>query len=332
MREAYAGVDVSFAKGKCLPVAVCTWEGERLVPFPLRDLPIEPPRGLGNVATLDEAAVRSFALRAAAYLLRVSGELDLSLVRIGIDPPSSPCRSPSRRASERALDREGINCFPTPSVAGFEAIKDKVRAHLDRGGAESHLPHANQLWMLAGFALFAELGEIAECIEVYPQATVRALDAGGTHKSESGAVKVQAQAVARHTGWPNPEGPPLRSISWARAHDCLDAYLSAWVAALDEADRTPLGDPPDDVIWVPKVDGHKVQIGTANNTVVQLTEKVSSESPRPTLCPACGEMEFKRWPWGWDAHAAFKCKGLSGEDPEIRKREFRQRFREHFGH
>ena len=29
------------------------------------------------------------------------------------------------------------------------------------------------------------------------------------------------------------------------------------------------------------------------------------------LCPGCGQKEFKRWPWGWDAHAAHACRGLS---------------------
>ena len=35
----------------------------------------------------------------------------------------------------------------------------------------------------------------------------------------------------------------------------LDAYLSAWVASLDQPERMPYGDPPGDVIWVPRVAG-----------------------------------------------------------------------------
>lgn len=44
-----------------------------------------------------------------------------------------------------------------------------------------------------------------------------------------------------------------REIAFGPAHDRLDAYLSAWVTALDEDDRVAFGDAPDDVIWVPIV-------------------------------------------------------------------------------
>ena len=327
MRDAFVGVDVAFAKRKFLPVAVCSWQDGHLVPYPLRDLSIKPPRGLGNAATLDDGALTSFAARAVNYLVGVAAELDLSIQRIGIDAPSSPSQTLTRRASERALDEAGISCFATPSEAGFKAIRAKVRAHLDAGGTESHLPHANQLWMLAGFALFRELRKLAECIEVFSQATVRALGAGHTHKSKLGAVQAQAEATAKFTGWPNSSGPPLTSIAWAPAHDCLDAYLSAWVAALDERDREALGSPPDDAIWIPSVTDH-APTRTAP-TAVALEQ--SSAPPRPPkLCPACAEMQFKRWPWGWDAHAAYTCPALKEGTPEERKQEFRQRFGAHF--
>ena len=52
--------------------------------------------------------------------------------------------------------------------------------------------------------------------------------------------------------------------------------------------------------------------------------------PPIKVCPACGVMKFKSWPMGWDAHAAFKCKGLREKDPELRKREFRDRFADFF--
>jgi hypothetical protein len=42
--------------------------------------------------------------------------------------------------------------------------------------------------MLAGFAIFKELAEVAECIEVFPQATVCVTGAGEIHKSQPGAV------------------------------------------------------------------------------------------------------------------------------------------------
>ena len=43
-------------------------------------------------------------------------------------------------------------------------------------------------------------------------------------------------------------------------------------------------------------------------------------------CPACRTYLFKRWPWGWDAHAAHRCEGLSATGTEARKAEFRRRF------
>lgn len=52
----------------------------------------------------------------------------------------------------------------------------------------------------------------------------------------------------------------------------------------------------------------------------------SKELNGARLCPACKVHQFKRWPWGWDAHAAFKCKGLSETEPERRKQEFRDKY------
>ena len=43
-------------------------------------------------------------------------------------------------------------------------------------------------------------------------------------------------------------------------------------------------------------------------------------------CPACGAHRFKRWPFGWDSHAAHRCNGLEAESPEARKAEFKKRF------
>ena len=43
-------------------------------------------------------------------------------------------------------------------------------------------------------------------------------------------------------------------------------------------------------------------------------------------CPACSDKVFRRWPWGWDAHAAYRCEGLEATCREKRKREFRERF------
>ena len=54
------------------------------------------------------------------------------------------------------------------------------------------------------------------------------------------------------------------------------------------------------------------------------------ESTQSRVCPACGEHQFKKWPLGWDSHAAHKCRGLEQNDPADRKREFRSRFAKSF--
>ena len=61
MQAAFAGIDVAFAKGKRLPIVVCTWQGNRLVPEALRRLPFEPPIGLGNVQSCVSEVVEDFA-------------------------------------------------------------------------------------------------------------------------------------------------------------------------------------------------------------------------------------------------------------------------------
>lgn len=252
---AYVGIDVACAKKKRLPVCLATWENGRLVPFPIRDIRPVPPRGRGNVATLDPAILRDFAAETAQYLLDASSALGVQIARIGIDAPSAPAPEGRRRAAERALDSAGISCFATPSRNQFREIHVKVSEHLSRGGAESRLPHANQLWMLVGFALFDRLETLAPCVEVFPQATARAMGSGLIHKFRKGGAEAQLDAAAFQTGWPATSGErrSLKRISWGGLHDQVDAYLAAWVAALEEEERRGYGDPPHDVIWVPRM-------------------------------------------------------------------------------
>ena len=179
----------------------------------------------------------------------------MSIVRIAIDAPSD-CRAEERlrRSAEAALDEAGIRCITTPSCREFADIRRKAGDHLARGGSEASIPHANQLWMLAGFALFRELAVVADCIEVYPQAIAREINAGDTHKSKARGLQAQLAAASTHTGWPTTteDEPLFDDICFGAAHDRLDAYLSAWVASLDERERRAFGDPPDDAIWVPR--------------------------------------------------------------------------------
>jgi hypothetical protein len=254
--DAFAGIDVAFAKGKRLPVCVCLRQGTRITPLLLvaaRDL--LPPRGRGNVGTLNADVLVQFAGDVVDYLRGIEDRFGVTIRRIGIDAPSDPRRADiPRRQAEIALDMRRISCFTTPSASDFDRIRTKARAHLAGGGAESRLPHANQLWMLVGFALFERLRREWECLEVFPQATVCSLGANAIHKGRAGGVAAQATAVAHRTGWPTvPVQQVIKSAVHGPAHDGLDAYLSAWVAALDPPERVPLGRRPNDVIWIPAI-------------------------------------------------------------------------------
>lgn len=257
-RAAYVGIDLAFAKMKSLPVCIVTREGTAVRPVALRapGLPT-PPRGSGNAAALDATIVAAFAESTADYLRAVAGALDLDLRRIAIDAPRAPRGAGQpRRAAEMAMDAARISCFTTPSAEQFESIRARGRAHLAAGGAQSRMPAANQLWMLVGFALFERLGREWECLEVFPQAIARALGAGGVHKSAAGGWALQLAALSTHTGWPvAEESDAFANIAFGPAHDRLDAYMSAWVAALEEHERVAHGQPPEDVIWVPRLGG-----------------------------------------------------------------------------
>lgn len=337
LKAAFVGIDVAFAKEKYLPIVIAQWQQNQLTPFPLRDLPMRPPRGLGNRATLDGAAIRSFARETVSYVKDVCAFLDVTPVRIALDAPRKPKQQGTyRREAELALDAAGISCFTTPSETDFDTIRHKVEYHLTSGGQENRLPHANQLWMLVGFELFRTFEQLAPCLEVFPQAIARAIGTGNIHKSKAGAVHEQLSVASRYTGWPgsSSDAHPLHKIAFGPEHDALDAYLSAWVAALEEEYRTPLGIPPDDVIWIPKIQDSGVpqhmparaskKSSIVTHSYASPTPKSSSEFSRE--CPACHQHQFVRWPFGWDAHAAHKCQGLKGSDPEERKAEFKAKY------
>jgi hypothetical protein len=161
---------------------------------------------------------------------------------------------------------------------------------------------------------------------------------GQVYKSQAGAVENQLRDVTRHTGWtPGQNGDPaLHEIAWGAPHDQMDAYLSAWVASLEEPDRVCFGVPPHDAIWIPRLPSPSTELPTTPIAVEPavppiLLEPVALANPADVvLCPGRGQKEFKRGPWGWDVHAAHDCAGLEASGPEERKAEFRLRFAGYF--
>jgi len=253
-RDAFVGIDVAFAKKKVLPVSVCTSGlGSKIDILPLRVAFEKPPVGRGNVAALDVKVREEFAAEVHAWLAKLEQKKGLTIRRIAIDAPSNYCcHASGRRASEAALDSEGISCFATPTKKEFQAKIEASRKFLTDGGKPSRLPNANQLWMLVGFELFRTLRLKYECIETYPQAIVHALKCATHHKSTVQGLQSQLDEAAKLLGV---TATDLRAkfavMGYGSTHDRLDAFLSAWVASLDESKRKAFGAPPDDAIWVP---------------------------------------------------------------------------------
>jgi len=194
---AFVGIDVAFSKQKKLPICISVLDGAKLTPLPLTGLPFEPPpRGSGNLATPDQTTINRFADDTVVFLRAAASHYNLAIKTVAIDAPRT-----DRRACERAMDGMGISCFTTPSRDEFVSIRTRVRAHIASGGPETHLPHANQLRMQVGFALFERIQKDYDCLEVFPQATIRAIGGGLKHKSKSNGIQQQLSLVAQHTGW-----------------------------------------------------------------------------------------------------------------------------------
>ncbi len=255
MKTAYVGIDLAFAKKKRLPVSVGVRENGALRPLMLkvRGLP-KPPSGKGNVAALDAEPVAAFAAATLEYLRKLEQTLEVRFHAIAIDCPRCPKAEGSlRRAAESALDANGISCITTPSRSEFGDIRLKAKAHLSVGGAVNRLPHANQLWMLVGFELFSTLEKKYRCLEVYPHAIAARLGCAPWPKSSKPGRRARLEAAAKVTAHsPTELDRILPKSAWGSGHDRLDALLSCWIASLPQEDLDAYGDPPQDVIWVPR--------------------------------------------------------------------------------
>jgi hypothetical protein len=205
-----------------------------------------------------------------------------------------------------------------------------------------------QIFMLAGFAIAEVLKNIAPCIEIYPHATAKLLGVATKHKAKDDQAFVQLNAISKYSGWPSTEDDwkQVTNICKGPVHDKIDAYSAAWVASLSTSNRQALGEKSDeDVIWIPRLNDlfvHETnydctsRINAALTIGRQLKSKKSKAgssdaeavSNHKKLCPACKNYWFKRWPFGWDAHAAHKCAGIEESDITSRKHLYKERFLE----
>jgi hypothetical protein len=251
----YVGIDVACAVGKRLPICVVS-VADPVMPLMIpKHLGAAIPRGAGNREIISPSPFREVAGDVVNAIRLVLEEMDWRVQRIAIDAPAAPPFA-APRASESELGRLGLSSFRTPAASDWAGIREKCLCHLDSGSSAATLPHANKIWMLFGFELFAQLRNsfCAGVIEVFPFAIVRTLLPACQHKSTDQGYKEQLAAVAARTGWaPQDLEARLKATVHGSRHDRLDAFMAAWVASLGSEQRRAFGDPlqPDDAIWVP---------------------------------------------------------------------------------
>jgi predicted nuclease with RNAse H fold len=313
--EIFIGIDLAYAKNKQLPLCIATLQRGQLVPIETASMMLpEIPRGRGNVGALETEQVMHFAQAVMNFLKAVELQIAGRIVAIAIDAPSS-YSADGRRKCEQAMDARGISCFATPTRKKFDEIRQKVQLHLNAGGPENRLPHANQLWMLVGFALFDVLGKQYRCLEVFPQAIARVLGSADVHKFKKSGVENQLTAIADQTGWDRQALQSMLSKCVpGPLHDQVDAFMCAWVASLYPDGLEACGEPPDDVIWIPHVDRVGIPAVRLNYSPAVIEEVAQPphggclccerqiQLSRPRICPECTHV-FRGVGWGGiDAH------------------------------
>jgi predicted nuclease with RNAse H fold len=251
----YLGIDVSCALRKRLPICVLS-AGRPMMPLAIpKHLAILIPRGVGNKEITAGTPFQEVAQGVLNAITHIVDEMGWKVERIAVDAPAAPPAT-GIRASETELARLGLSSFQAPTAPAWADISEKCTTHLRLGRTAATLPHANKIWMLFGFQLFACLrrGLRAEVIEVYPFAIIRALLPTCEHKSTEQGYRDQLAAVAARTGWDSQNlEARLKVTVPGRRHDRLDAFMAAWVASLSPERRHALGNAqrPDDAIWVP---------------------------------------------------------------------------------
>ena len=346
--RAYIGIDVSCAKKKRCPISICIKKDGRLVPLFLANRIPKPPMGFGNAKTLEDESNIAYSDTVKDYIVDVCNEYNLTPIRIAIDAPLVPKQNGlKRRVAEQALDARKISCYATPSQSEFNTIINKGRMHLKTGGEVTRLYNSHQIFMLAGFAIYQALKGLAECIEVFPHATAKILGTASKHKTMGNQAYIQLRAMSQYTGWPatEKEWDKVKDICSGDLHDKVDAYGAAWIASLDDNQREVLGEvSSNDAIFLPCLETlEKFKLPPVADTKLGTQEKPKTEpisepvfvnkdfsqndeSSYSKNCPACRQFVFKRWPWGWDAHAAHKCLGLTSDDPIARKHEYKRKY------
>ena len=115
-------------------------------------------------------------------------------------------------------------------------------------------------------------------------------------------------------------GKPLEPFLAAHPEVKEEVVQQALALGLEALLRdVPLERGPEQRSLLPRTDGDGVIINAEELAVGQVVGK-------RVRCPACRMLVFRSWPEGWDAHAAMRCRGISGSGQEARKAEFKRRF------
>ncbi len=115
-------------------------------------------------------------------------------------------------------------------------------------------------------------------------------------------------------------GKSLDTFLEAHPEILRDAAEQALALGLESLLKTiPLEPAPSQASLLPRQNESGVILNAEELTAGLVTGK-------RVRCPACRSLIFQSWPEGWDAHAATRCRGLSGTQPGARKSEFKRRF------